>query len=171
MAADLDRWLAEDGTSPSEAVPVDHPHDGTVRTHRGVDAARVKIKGRLPQPVLEEFAHEGPGTLRAWLRRTEFGRGTPALTKRCTHRFRILRRHHINGWALGRSPTDIDELELTCGWHNRYKHTHPDRIHITKPPDGRYTYRLPPPGAGRAKGPPSWTTTSASCPLPTSQAA
>ncbi|MFF4240081.1 hypothetical protein ACFYYL_29745 [Actinomadura geliboluensis] len=64
-AADLDRWLAEDRTLPSQAVPVDHPHDGTVRTHRGVGAARVKIKGRLPQLVLAEFAHEGPGTLRA----------------------------------------------------------------------------------------------------------
>ncbi|MGW5410208.1 hypothetical protein [Actinomadura geliboluensis] len=46
-------------------MPVDHPHDGTVRTYRGVGAARVKIKGRLPQLVLAEFAHEGPGTLRA----------------------------------------------------------------------------------------------------------
>ncbi|MFG2020932.1 hypothetical protein [Actinomadura geliboluensis] len=79
VAADLDRWLAEGGTRPPEAVPVDHPHDGTVRTHRGVGAARVKIKGRLPRPVLAEFAHEGPGTLRAWLRRTEFGRGTPVM--------------------------------------------------------------------------------------------
>ncbi|MEV4679115.1 DUF222 domain-containing protein, partial [Actinomadura sp. NPDC049382] len=53
---------------------------------------------------------------------------------------------HVHGWALGRSPTDIDQLALTCGWHNRYKHTNPDRIHITNTPDGRYTYRLHPPG-------------------------
>ncbi|MEV4679159.1 DUF222 domain-containing protein [Actinomadura sp. NPDC049382] len=53
---------------------------------------------------------------------------------------------HVNGWALGRSPTDIDQLALTCGWHNRYKHTNPDRIQITKALDGRYTYRLHPPG-------------------------
>ncbi|WP_171069527.1 HNH endonuclease signature motif containing protein, partial [Actinomadura geliboluensis] len=78
---------------------------------------------------------------------------------------------HVHGWALGRSPTDIDQLALTCGWHNRYKHTNPHRIHITKNPDGRYTYRLHPPGAGRAIGPPSWITTSASRPPPTSQAA
>ena len=26
---------------------------------------------------------------------------------------------HVGGWALG-SPTDIDQLTLTCGWHNRY---------------------------------------------------
>ncbi|MEU8347568.1 DUF222 domain-containing protein [Spirillospora sp. NPDC048832] len=53
---------------------------------------------------------------------------------------------HVHGWALGNSPTDIDKLALTCGWHNRYKHTHPGRLHITKTPDGRYTYRLHPPG-------------------------
>ncbi|MFG2016827.1 HNH endonuclease signature motif containing protein [Actinomadura geliboluensis] len=53
---------------------------------------------------------------------------------------------HVNGWALGHSPTDIDKLALTCGWHNRYKHTNPHQITITKTPDGRYTYRLHPPG-------------------------
>ncbi|QKW39023.1 DUF222 domain-containing protein [Actinomadura sp. NAK00032] len=53
---------------------------------------------------------------------------------------------HVHGWALGRSPTDIDQLALTCGWHNRYKHTHPHHLHITKALDGRYTYRLHPPG-------------------------
>ncbi|GAA1857073.1 HNH endonuclease signature motif containing protein [Actinomadura bangladeshensis] len=53
---------------------------------------------------------------------------------------------HVHGWALRHSPTDIDQLALTCGWHNRYKHTHPDHLHITKVPDGRYTYRLHPPG-------------------------
>ncbi|GAA1779883.1 HNH endonuclease signature motif containing protein [Actinomadura chokoriensis] len=53
---------------------------------------------------------------------------------------------HVHGWALGRSPTNIDQLALTCGWHNRYKHTHPDRLHITRAPDGRYAYRLHPPG-------------------------
>ncbi|QKW33683.1 DUF222 domain-containing protein [Actinomadura sp. NAK00032] len=53
---------------------------------------------------------------------------------------------HVHGWALGHSPTDIDQLTLTCGWHNRYKHTHPHRLHITKALDGRYTYRLHPPG-------------------------
>ncbi|MFE9105682.1 HNH endonuclease signature motif containing protein [Actinomadura geliboluensis] len=78
---------------------------------------------------------------------------------------------HVNGWALGHSPTDIDKLALTCGWHNRYKHTNPDRIHITKTPEGRYTYCLHPPGAGRSIGPPSWITISASRPPPTSQAA
>ncbi|MFG2017458.1 HNH endonuclease signature motif containing protein [Actinomadura geliboluensis] len=66
---------------------------------------------------------------------------------------------HVNGWALGRSPTDIDKLALTCGWHNRYKHTHPDHLHITKNPDGRYTYRLHPPGIGTLPEPgrpPPW---------------
>ncbi|QKG22776.1 HNH nuclease [Actinomadura verrucosospora] len=52
---------------------------------------------------------------------------------------------HVNGWALGKSPTDIDQLALTCGWHNRFKHTRPDQIHITKDQDGRYVYRLLPP--------------------------
>ncbi|QKG26599.1 hnh endonuclease [Actinomadura verrucosospora] len=52
---------------------------------------------------------------------------------------------HVGGWALGDSPTDIDQLALACGWHNRFKHASPDQIHITKDPDGRYLYRLLPP--------------------------
>jgi hypothetical protein len=61
---------------------------------------------------------------------------------------------HVNGWALGHSPTDIDQLALTCGWHNRFKHTSPDQIQITKDQDGRYVYRLLPPDARGATGPP-----------------
>ncbi|WP_192809135.1 HNH endonuclease signature motif containing protein [Actinomadura montaniterrae] len=62
---------------------------------------------------------------------------------------------HVNGWALGHSPTDIDQLALTCGWHNRFKHSRPDQIQITKDRDGRYVYRLlPPPDARGATGPP-----------------
>lgn len=52
---------------------------------------------------------------------------------------------HVDGWALGNSPTDIDRLTLTCGWHNRFKHTNPHQIHIARQPDGRYLYRLLPP--------------------------
>ncbi|CNF35259.1 protein of uncharacterised function DUF222 [Mycobacterium tuberculosis] len=54
---------------------------------------------------------------------------------------------HVRGWALGRSPTDIDQLSLCCGWHNRFKHTNPDRLHITTDGNGRYIYRLRPPPA------------------------
>jgi hypothetical protein len=65
---------------------------------------------------------------------------------------------HVHGWALGRSPTDIDQLALTCGWHNRFKHTNPDQIQITKDRDGRYVYRLLPPadfrGSATGAGPP-----------------
>ncbi|WP_190866143.1 HNH endonuclease signature motif containing protein [Actinomadura sp. RB99] len=65
---------------------------------------------------------------------------------------------HVHGWALGRSPTDIDQLALTCGWHNRFKHTNPDQIQITKDQDGRYVYRLLPPadarGSATGAGPP-----------------
>ncbi|MFI0368237.1 DUF222 domain-containing protein [Actinomadura sp. 1N219] len=61
---------------------------------------------------------------------------------------------HVHGWALGHSPTDIDQLALCCGWHNRYKHTHPDRLHITHHPNSaRYTYRLHPPGHTPANRP------------------
>ncbi|MFE9102924.1 HNH endonuclease signature motif containing protein [Actinomadura geliboluensis] len=66
---------------------------------------------------------------------------------------------HVHGWALGHSPTDIDQLALTCGWHNRYKHTHPQQLHTTKTPDGRYTYRLHPPGTRtlpEPSRPPPW---------------
>lgn len=79
-AADLDRWLAEGGTLPRpESAPVDDARYGAVRTHRGVGGARVKVKGRLPRPVLAEFVNEGSGTLRARLRRTEFGKGIPVV--------------------------------------------------------------------------------------------
>ncbi len=63
---------------------------------------------------------------------------------------------HVHGWALG-SPTDIDQLALCCGWHNRYKHTNPSRIHITTDTNGRHTYRvLAPPGTAATVRPPPW---------------
>ncbi|NKZ07390.1 DUF222 domain-containing protein [Actinomadura latina] len=52
---------------------------------------------------------------------------------------------HVNGWALGHSPTDIDQLTLCCGWHNRFKHTNPTQINITKNRAGRLVYRIQPP--------------------------
>ncbi|MDL4819804.1 HNH endonuclease signature motif containing protein [Actinomadura opuntiae] len=58
---------------------------------------------------------------------------------------------HVHGWALGHSPTDIDQLTLTCGWHNRFKHTSPHQIGISKDPDGRYVYRLLPPPDARSR--------------------
>src|SRR5690349_4715990 len=65
---------------------------------------------------------------------------------------------HVHGWALGRSLTDIDQLALTCRWHNRFKHANPDRIRISKDQDGRYIYRLLPPadarGSATGAGPP-----------------
>ncbi|TDC69818.1 hypothetical protein E1200_07310 [Actinomadura sp. GC306] len=78
VAAELDRWLAEGEASPRPA-PVDQAHDVPVRTYRGAGAKRIKLKGRLARPVLAEFVNEGPGTLRAWLRRTEFGQGIPVI--------------------------------------------------------------------------------------------
>ncbi|SFN62977.1 protein of unknown function [Actinomadura madurae] len=59
---------------------------------------------------------------------------------------------HVHGWALG-SPTDIDQLTLTCGWHNRFKAANPARVHIAQGPDGRYTYRIHPPGDASASPP------------------
>ncbi|TDC44815.1 HNH endonuclease, partial [Actinomadura sp. KC345] len=56
---------------------------------------------------------------------------------------------HVHGWALGNSPTNIDELALACGWHNRHKHANPAQMHITKGQDGRYVYRLLPPDEAR----------------------
>ncbi|MFI0444221.1 hypothetical protein [Actinomadura sp. 6N118] len=59
---------------------------------------------------------------------------------------------HVDGWALGNSPTHLDKLALCCGWHNRWKHTHPEQIHITHTEDGRYRYRaLPPDGVARSR--------------------
>ncbi|MFG2090252.1 MULTISPECIES: DUF222 domain-containing protein [unclassified Spirillospora] len=52
---------------------------------------------------------------------------------------------HVNGWAMGNGRTDIDELALTCGFHNRFKATNPEHVHIAKDGDGRYTYRIRPP--------------------------
>ncbi|MFG2085975.1 DUF222 domain-containing protein [Spirillospora sp. NPDC048824] len=62
---------------------------------------------------------------------------------------------HVEGWALGHSPTDIDRLALACGFHNRWKAANPAQIHITRGPDGRYTYRLRPPGTPSHPAPPA----------------
>lgn len=62
---------------------------------------------------------------------------------------------HVNGWALGNSPTDIDQLALCCGWHNRYKHANPHQIHSTRDITGRFTYRLLPPPHTRTTDPPT----------------
>ncbi|WP_433473722.1 hypothetical protein ACQPZP_33655 [Spirillospora sp. CA-142024] len=83
VATDLDRWLVDEETTPSpQLASVDHAYYGRLRTHHGVGSKRLKIKGRLAQPVLAEFATEGPGSLRVSLRRTEFGAGTPVITCR-----------------------------------------------------------------------------------------
>ncbi|TDB96478.1 HNH endonuclease signature motif containing protein [Actinomadura sp. 7K534] len=55
---------------------------------------------------------------------------------------------HVNGWALGDSPTDVDQLTLTCGFHNRYKAAHPGRITVRRDTEGRYSYRLQKPETG-----------------------
>ncbi|TDC63122.1 HNH endonuclease, partial [Actinomadura sp. GC306] len=59
---------------------------------------------------------------------------------------------HVTGWALDGGRTDIDNLTLTCAFHNRYKAANPTHIHITTNADGRHTYRIraagdPPPPA------------------------
>jgi hypothetical protein len=65
---------------------------------------------------------------------------------------------HVRGWALGNSPTDIDQLALTCGWHNRFKHAKPHQIAIGKDPDGRWVYRLlPPTTTPKRTGDPPWS--------------
>ncbi|WP_344906501.1 HNH endonuclease signature motif containing protein [Actinomadura meridiana] len=54
---------------------------------------------------------------------------------------------HVDGWAIG-GPTDIDQLALCCGWHNRFKHTNAEQVRIIRDATGRYVYRvLPPPDA------------------------
>ncbi|TDC95614.1 HNH endonuclease signature motif containing protein [Actinomadura sp. 7K507] len=64
---------------------------------------------------------------------------------------------HVHGWALGNSPTNIDELALTCGWHNRKKHANPAQMHIAKGRDGRYVYRVLPPDEARTGTTPQTT--------------
>ncbi|TYB49335.1 hypothetical protein FXF69_09650 [Actinomadura chibensis] len=103
VAADLDRWLAADETlALKEPAPAEHGHYGEVITHRGVGGMRVKIKGRLSHPVLAEFVNEGPGTLRAWLRRTEFGEGVPVVEcgPGATPATTVLNDRSISGKAL-----------------------------------------------------------------------
>jgi hypothetical protein len=60
---------------------------------------------------------------------------------------------HIHGWALTHNPTNIDQLALTCGWHNRYKHTNPHQVTIHHTTEGLHTYRLRPPGETRPRAP------------------
>ncbi|MFG2006441.1 DUF222 domain-containing protein [Spirillospora sp. NPDC048911] len=62
---------------------------------------------------------------------------------------------HVDGWALGNSPTDINKLALCCGWHNRWKHANPKQMHISND-DGCFVYRtLPPLGAHGSRRRPS----------------
>jgi hypothetical protein len=63
---------------------------------------------------------------------------------------------HVHGWALGRSPPDIDRLALCCGFHNRWKHANPTRIRIVTGPDGRHTYRVAAPPDAVIVRPPPW---------------
>ncbi|WP_255204807.1 HNH endonuclease signature motif containing protein [Actinomadura sp. BRA 177] len=63
---------------------------------------------------------------------------------------------HVHGWALGRSPTDIDQLALCCGFHNRWKHANPTRIRIVRGPDGRHIYRVAAPPDAVIVRPPPW---------------
>ncbi|MFI0353774.1 DUF222 domain-containing protein [Actinomadura sp. 9N407] len=57
---------------------------------------------------------------------------------------------HVDGWALGDAPTDVDRLALCCGWHNRFKHTDPHQMSVQKDRDGRFVYRLEAYRPGRA---------------------
>ncbi|MFG2000221.1 DUF222 domain-containing protein [Spirillospora sp. NPDC048911] len=58
---------------------------------------------------------------------------------------------HVDGWALGHSPTDIDKLALCCGWHNRWKHANPEQIEISEGVDGLFVYRVLPPKGKAAR--------------------
>ncbi|MGW3767239.1 hypothetical protein [Actinomadura verrucosospora] len=80
VATDLDRWLAAEEADPPEPAPADHAYQGRHRTHRGPGVTRLKINGRLSQPLLAEFVNEGSEALEASLRRTEFGRGIPVVS-------------------------------------------------------------------------------------------
>ncbi|MGH3322408.1 MAG: DUF222 domain-containing protein [Streptosporangiaceae bacterium] len=52
---------------------------------------------------------------------------------------------HITGWTLG-GRTSVRDMALACGFHNKWKARHPDRVHITRGHDGRVTYHIPRPG-------------------------
>ncbi|NKZ07818.1 HNH endonuclease signature motif containing protein [Actinomadura latina] len=60
---------------------------------------------------------------------------------------------HVRGWALG-APTDIDQLALCCGWHNRWVHANRTRVRIGVGPDGRHSYRLQAPRDAASVRPP-----------------
>ncbi|HYT90237.1 MAG TPA: HNH endonuclease signature motif containing protein [Gemmataceae bacterium] len=48
---------------------------------------------------------------------------------------------HVDGWENGQG-SDIDRLVMCCSFHNRYKWRHPDRVIISRLPDGRYRYQI-----------------------------
>ncbi|WP_242908236.1 HNH endonuclease signature motif containing protein [Actinomadura terrae] len=60
---------------------------------------------------------------------------------------------HVQGWALQHSPTDIDQLALACGWHNRFKHTHPSQVTVRRTAKGLHTYQLRSPGETHPRAP------------------
>jgi hypothetical protein len=52
--------------------------------------------------------------------------------------------HHLHGgWKLG-TPTDLDNLVPTCGWHNRYIEHHENHITQTRDSAGRVILTIQP---------------------------
>jgi hypothetical protein len=62
---------------------------------------------------------------------------------------------HARGWNNGQ-PTDIDQLVPCCAFHNHYKARHPDRVIITRHPDGQYHYQIARPSGRRRERLPWW---------------
>jgi hypothetical protein len=53
--------------------------------------------------------------------------------------------HHLGGgWKLG-TPTDIDQLTMLCGWHNRWIETHQHQVAQSRDAQGRTVLEILPP--------------------------
>ncbi|WP_283136719.1 HNH endonuclease signature motif containing protein [Rhizohabitans arisaemae] len=48
---------------------------------------------------------------------------------------------HVEGWEFG-GPTDIGNLAVVCGFHNRHKADHPGAYEIVRHRDGTMVYRI-----------------------------
>jgi hypothetical protein len=53
--------------------------------------------------------------------------------------------HHLGGgWKIG-TPTDIDQLTMLCGWHNRWIETHQHQVVQSRDVQGRTVLKILPP--------------------------
>lgn len=132
--ADFDALLTEDdgGAALDNTAPI--PNETAQRL--GCDAAVRAVIAEGRQVIgIGRKSRKIPG----WLRRLVYAPDGGMCQHPGCRNTRWLQNHHIQSWAHG-GPTDLDNLILLCGFHQRYVREH--GWHITGPPEAR-VFRRP----------------------------